>query len=249
MNIRLSHILTICTILFLAAIGVYIYQFHGGLSGLQGDFGTFGDYLNPVLTFISILLIGFITIRANEITESFNRLEHDLSSRANNVTLSYTQIQLQPQLFLINSILPLSKIQDDESWIIKNAYEAPAINILVRMKFDRSSQAFTKWVNCFSLERDSSLELLWLRHSNVIELIWTDILGTSFFKIEYKDLTGIIEIYSSAGYEEAKREAIKQKNNSFLNRDFIEFTKKNNIDTSKLTRGQFDNFLNIWSLK
>lgn len=52
-------LLSIC---FLISVwGVYFWQFHGGLSGSQGDWGTFGDFtggvVNPLLNFITIYIL------------------------------------------------------------------------------------------------------------------------------------------------------------------------------------------------
>jgi hypothetical protein len=177
-------LILICGLIFLIAIGLYLYRFHYSLSYNQSIYGTFGDYLNPFLTLISIVLLTFISVRANTITETFNR------------------VQLQPQLYL--SLVESKLVPNDYDWIIGNGFEAPAINVLVRMTFIRNSENFTKWVNCFSLSKDEKKVLTWLRYADEIQVCWSDINRSQFFQIIYRDWNGTLETnFTEQEYQEA----------------------------------------------
>jgi hypothetical protein len=167
-------LIVICILIVTTGLSIYFYRFHSGLSFQQGVYGTFGDYLNPFLTFISIVLLSYISIRANQLTETFN------------------QIQLQPHLYLTMERSTI--VAGDEDWIICNGYDAPGINILVRMTFNRTSGSYTRWVNCFSLGKDLKKEMVWVRWADEIQVMCSDISGRRFFSIIYRDWTGIVNI-------------------------------------------------------
>lgn len=198
-------------LLFSIAIGIYMCQFDGGISTKQADFGAFGDYLNPFLSVVNIILLVYISLRANEISGNYNK------------------IQLQPQLFLSCQTSPSQPTLGDECWIAKNAYEAPAINIFVSVIFDRKNNIRTKWINCFTLERNALIELLWLRLPNEIEVIWSNVNADEHYRIVYKNWRGVIEVIDKQiYYNELIPDAISATNSNFLNRAFTDF-----LDTNK----------------
>jgi hypothetical protein len=218
----------VCIIILGIGIGVYFYRFHGMLSTDQSVFGTFGDYLNPFFTLISIVLLSYISISANYIAQAFN------------------QVQLQPLLFL--SFERSEIVDDQEDWIICNGYEAPAINILVRLTFDRTKGIYTEWVNCFSLAKENTKRLPWIRYADEIQVLWTDISGNRFFSIVYRDWVGTInnniskEQYDMA-LENAKKNSNKNNNlniNDLISRDFEKcFSSGGTIKLSKKTYEQY----------
>ena len=168
----IRNLIVICAAILIIALFFYFLRFNSGLADQQSIFGVFGDYLNPFLTLISVILLGYISIRANQITETFQH------------------IQLLPHLYL--SMEKSSIVPNDEDWIIRNGYEAPAINILVRMTFNRNSGIYTKWVNCFSLAKELKKEMPWIRWADEIQVMCSDISSVRHFGIIYRDWTGAI---------------------------------------------------------
>jgi hypothetical protein len=202
----ISLLLIICGLILLGGLLPYFIRFHYGLDDKQGTFGTFGDYLNPFLSLINIVLLSYISFRANQISQAFN------------------QVQLQPQLFL--GMESSQTIANDEDWVIRNGFEAPAINILVRITLDRNSNNFTRWVNCFSLAKDLKKELVWIRGADEIQVIWSDISGQRFYRITYRDWNGILDTnLTEAVYTEAFQNARSHNlnTNELISRDFTNY--------------------------
>jgi hypothetical protein len=58
-------ILPLPIIIALICLGVYIFNFPGGLSGNQADWGTFGDFmggvLNPIVSLVTLIALEPLT--------------------------------------------------------------------------------------------------------------------------------------------------------------------------------------------
>jgi len=237
MNNIPSSIIRLCIAIIGVPLLFYLFRFHGGLAEEQDIFGAFGDFINPFLTLTSIILVVYLSTIANRLANTFNSQQTELATQANQIAERYNKVQLRPQVFLDCRILPGSKTQNDESWIVKNAFDAPAINILVRFNNDRRSENWTVWTNCFSLERGGAIEIFWRHWPDVIEVMWTDIDLLNYYKIEYKDWSGTPETISQKEYSQALNEAkVYGKNCNFLNRAFLEYVagRKKELDEGNL---------------
>jgi len=66
---RLNFLLGGCILLFIIPFALYFSQFHNGF-GSHAEFGTFGDFINPFLSSINILLLIYITYYVQRKEES-----------------------------------------------------------------------------------------------------------------------------------------------------------------------------------
>jgi hypothetical protein len=171
----------ICLIVFAGGLIVYFSNFNGQFAKDQNIYGQFGSFISPFLTLISIILLSYISLKANKVTEI------------------YHQIQLQPLLYL--NFQKCQLIKEQEVWVINNGFDAPAINILIRFNIEKHED-FTQWVNCFSLNRSNTKTIDWMRFSEVIEIMWTDITNQRYFKMVAEDWTSTTTNISKADYEE-----------------------------------------------
>ncbi|WP_324680372.1 hypothetical protein [Hymenobacter sp. GOD-10R] len=222
--LSIVNIFILCILFLSISLGIYFWHFNSKFS-TQANFGAFGDYINPFLTFISIVLLFYISNIANEI-----------STRTNEITQAFNKIQLQPLLFLSKKMTETTINQDDQQiWIIQNGYDAPAINILVRICLDSDGNNFTKWVNCFSISRDKEREIAWIQWAETIEIIWTNLSNKKFFGITYKDWVGTInndisESYYSFAFNDSKPDKSKShiiRVNNIISNDFFINVSKN----------------------
>lgn len=141
----------VCVAVISVALFKYFNNFSQGFSEKQSDWGAFGDYINPFLTLINVILlvwIGFLTLQT---TDHYNRL------------------QIRPLLdFMVASPSDFKPYISD-SWYLLNCVNAPARNI--RLKFHIGERFESRWIACYSMNGNSQLELPWLRYASRIEIV------------------------------------------------------------------------------
>ncbi|QNA43195.1 hypothetical protein [Lacibacter sediminis] len=160
---RIGWIVSGLSIVFIVVpVIVYRLNFGGFMSDSKGDFGTFGDFMNPFLSLTSIILLGYIS------------LQTFITSR------NYNEIQLRPHLFLEE--VSSSMANHSFVWQLTLVSEAPAVNVFVR--FNLGGANFTKWVLCPPFSKNKTpLVLTWIRSAPSIELMYSDITGQNIYGI------------------------------------------------------------------
>jgi hypothetical protein len=211
----------LCLFVLIYGIVLYFHQFSGSFSNLQAVWGAFGDYTNMLISFVNLIILSWIGIISYRTTNRFN------------------QVQLRPQLFMSTDFREADHNMD--SWFIRNAFEAPAINVFIRFTMDIKQKKYTKWTTCFSVGRDQYKEMDWIRFPDEIQVVWTDIIYRHFYKMSYSNWNGQHTRIGKKEYELARKKASTENKGyttNILSRNF-----KNNFKIKKLDRDEYLKFL------
>jgi hypothetical protein len=169
---QLIWLITICATTLLTPLILYFSIFHNGLSRDSSRWRDFATFIALFVTIVNMLLIGSISL---------------ITSRA---TAFFQERQLRPHIFISEGTKINTALTSYRTWQLTNSSSAPAINILVRFCFHRSTGDWTKWVICFSLKKDGLRELGWINFADVIEVCYSDLANRRWYLYRFADYIG-----------------------------------------------------------
>ncbi|MPR35949.1 hypothetical protein [Salmonirosea aquatica] len=150
--------------IIIALLGVY----YGTSRVYLEQISHFASYHGYFLAFVNVILIGFISYRVYQSTDTFNR-------------------------FQMSPILDFT-VKNRENWFLINCSNAAARNISIRFggKFSKTEQNdefdISGWIACLSLKGGDEMELKWLKYVVWIEIVYANPTNNIFYKIRYEDL-------------------------------------------------------------
>lgn len=223
-------IITLSFTLILQIIGgiLYLYKFQTPFSHDSNDWANFSTFHSYFLGWANLIIIGIISYYATQATETFNKL------------------QLRPILFFtIDKPMKINSGFKD-SWYLKNGAKNAALNIMV--KFTYGNNESTKWVSCFSLSENESLELFWIQYAEVIQIAYSDLTNEKFYLYTIKDYDGVAKEISKKEFSEILENAKENRKNNYIAlRDKLEhyFSKysEENISKEDLIKSYLKNFI------
>lgn len=127
----------------------------------------FASYHGYFLALVNVILIGFISYRVYQSTDTFNK-------------------------FQMSPILDFT-VKNRENWFLINCSNAAARNISIRFggKFnkiaDNEESDISGWVACLSLRGGEEMELNWLKYAFWIEVVYANPTNSSFYKSRFED--------------------------------------------------------------
>jgi len=195
---------------FTLALAIYFIKFHGSLSDLQGDWGTFGDFfggvLNPILSFLALIaILVTINLQSQELQETRSELVRTANANEDQVAYLINQQKREDLFRLISKIVERvnnnynKNLLDDENSIhaaligSRNAIENEALFSLIQHMQDKESRTY-KVVMYLQKDLSTLSRLL-----NDYELCQLDTSRksylTMFYKAEYEELVDVFTEY------------------------------------------------------
>jgi hypothetical protein len=172
----------------------------------------FASYHGYFLALINVFLIGFISYRVYQSTDTFNR-------------------------FQMNPILDFT-VRNIENWFLIHCSNAAARNISIRFggNFSETEQneelAISGWIACLSLKGGDEMELKWLKYAVWIEIVYADPTNNIFYKIRHEDLRMSNPIIISS----EEMEAVTNDRYNFFD---IDMRFEDYFDQKKITKGSY----------
>lgn len=171
-NINLWLFIPIVVIILIGLCTYHAAFGHYGISGMTVDWSNFATYLNVFVSMCNLYLFAILTVKVYQ----YNR-NRDIANDS-------FQRSIQQPILVLRSSQPDN---DSEKWYLANIGNGAALNIRVAESNVRDIKWITPVTKCYSLGKDGTLPLSWLKYANVICVVYEDIFGERYVSIGADD--------------------------------------------------------------
>lgn len=146
----------------------------------------------------------------------------------------------RPVISISEETMPNSLLPTDKHWTL-TCFNAPAINVVMRFWFSQSENRGTKWISIGHVIPSEPKEILWVRHCDAIETVWSNSAEDSFYYMKTQNRKSTTQPLTQREFNELVKDI--SSNNDFVNRSLVTFIKNSATDISKLPPESFLHFL------
>lgn len=217
-----SSFKTIGLIILISGSFYFFFNFFSGSD--IANFSTYGGLIVALVGFLAMMLGNSKNVEAHNLAVSPQ------------VTFTTHEQAVEMTRWFANSVK------------VVNIAPAPALGIVIRYKQDRL-QPYTKWVTCFTLKGEETVELFWVRFPDTIQAAYHDRSEKRFFLTTYEDNQPKQQSISKQEYNKYAAAGIENRNNNnvHLRNNFIQFIEQqlqNNNNNIHVALESFNDFYN-----
>lgn len=209
---RIYKWIIIALIIFLFLVPLFMLLTNTVFQVKFTEWSNIATFCTYFVTIINLILIGYISYLAYKTSDSYNNLI------------------IKPILYLVNKESTKFNIKGQNAWYVVNGAKHSAMNLLVRYNLTEEGK-FTKWVACNSLGENQETELFFILNANKIEICYTDITSKKYYRLDFKDFSGVINDINEDCYKMYLKEAVSDKCNiAKINDEFKDFYDGINVE-------------------